>query len=81
MATIVSVNASKALWNDNKEEWQSENKILAYKLNVYYKKHSPPAGANPFPAGVAVELAKRHIEGLKIIEMDDAPEYDPKAIY
>lgn len=81
MATIIYAGGAKAMWNNDKGVWLSNNKAFSHDLNQYQKENEPPAGANPFPAGVAVELAKRHIKGLKVIEIDKEPKYDPKAIY
>lgn len=81
MATIIYAGGAKAQWNNDNNKWESKNNIFADDLNMYHEKFAPPNGANPFPAGVAVELAKRHIKGLKVIEIDKEPKYDPKAIY
>lgn len=35
-----------------------------------------PDGANPWPTGVAMELAQKLFPELKVVEIEDEPEYD-----
>lgn len=81
MATIVKSKDAKATWNEEENCWKSD--VLAFEntLNDYLEENKPPDGANPWPAGVAVELAKKQIKDLEVVKMDKQPEYDNDAVY
>ena len=81
MATKVSAGGAIAIWDDEKIEWNSQAKAFADSLNSYHEENAPPTGADPFPAGTAVQLAKEQMKDLKVLEEDKPPKYDEKAVY
>jgi hypothetical protein len=79
--TKVSAGGAEAVYNEEEDCWESPNQAFEDDLNAYHDENKPPVGANPFPAGVAVELAKKAIEGLKVVSIDTPPKYDEEAVY
>lgn len=79
--TKISSFGSIAVWNNDKGEWDSSSRVFTQILNSYHEEHAPPEGADPFPPGTAVDLAKKHISGLKVIEMDKAPKMEKGVVY
>jgi len=81
MTTKINVDGAIAVWNDDEDRWMSHTKDFEMLLNIYHEEHAPTGPSNPFPAGVAVEIAKRQFSDLKVIEIDKEPGYNPKAVY
>ena len=79
MTTKVSAGGATATYNNQDDKWNSDNKAFEEALNSCLEKDSPEY--KPFPAGIAVDIAKENISDLKVLEMDKAPKYDPKAVY
>lgn len=81
MSTIIKVYGTVAKWDNDKFCWVSREKEIENMLNRSYENANVIPGADPFPAGTAVDIAKKDFKELKVLSMDKEPDYDPKAIY
>ena len=81
MPTRIEVYGIEAEWKDEEGLWTSSHEELTFILNMNQEQNQPPAGANPWPAGVAVEIAKDLFPDLKVLEQEDKPEFDEEVTY
>jgi hypothetical protein len=81
VATKIEWMGKTAEWDDEEDKWWSDTKDLERLLNMNHENNKYPAGSNPWPAGIAVEIAKELFPDLKVLETDKKPEFDKDAIY
>lgn len=81
MATEIKAGGAIAWWDDDNGRWKSSNKLFESMLNREYQDKAPPPGANPFPAGVAVQLAQELLPDVQVLQMDEEPTYDVDVKY
>ena len=79
MTTRVKLGGAEAWWKDG--QWASDNEVLEEILNRVNEPGVLLGGANPWPVGVAVELAQKRFPDLEILDMDPKPEFDKDVIY
>jgi hypothetical protein len=80
MGAKVKLGDITAIWDDELG-WKSENEVFQHVLNLNHKQNVMPDGANPWRAGVAVELALQLFPELKVVSIEKAPEFDEDVIY
>ena len=81
MGTKIEYKGKTAYWSDEDECWVSKDRGLEDALNAHHNDNVMPSGANPFPAGVALDLAKELFSDLKVLSESKPPKFDPKVIY
>jgi len=81
MSTIIESGGVQATWNKNENKWKSRSQSFQDLLNDWYDEEAPSGPATPFLAGVAVEIAKKHLKDVEVIQLDKSPESDSDKIY